>query len=256
MNYPHSKIKVLIIEDELILAQDIALRLRNINYDVIGIVESAKQALNILRETSDIDIILLDIMIKGDKDGIELAKIVNDKFDIPFIFLTSHSDIEIVERAKQVNPHAYLLKPFNDKQISIAIELALVNFSKQSPEKDLLKDYQFSETENTVLKIKDSLFLKKNHRFERVLLNEIQFLEADSNYTTIHTKHDKFVYTMVLKNLESRLPVDRFLRVHRSFIVNIQAVQGFEGNMLYVENQKIPVSKSHQNEVFKLFRTI
>lgn len=64
------------------------------------------------------------------------------------------------------------------------------------------------------------------------------------------------MYSTVLKKLEDRLPEDRFLRVHRSFIVNIQSVQGFEGNMLYVENNKIPVSKSHQEEVFKLFRTI
>jgi DNA-binding LytR/AlgR family response regulator len=256
MNHPTSKIKILVVEDEIILAEDIALRLRNMNYDVVGIAASAQQAKNILSSSLEVDIIIMDIMIKGDEDGIELAAIVCRKYKLPFIFLTSHSDNAILERARQVNPYAYLLKPFNDKQISIAIELALVNFSRQSSETDLLKNHQFAETENTVLKIKDSLFLKKNNRFERVLLNEIQFLEADSNYTTIYTQNGKFVYTAVLKQLESRLPKDRFLRVHRSFIVNIQAVQAYQGNVLYIESHKILVSKSHKEEVFRLFRTV
>ena len=250
------KIKILIVEDEIILAQDVALRLSNSNYEVVGIAESAEQAIKILKEIPIVDIILLDIMIKGNMDGIDLAKLVNNTFNIPFIFLTSHANTSIVERAKQVNPYAYLLKPFNDRQIAIAIELALVNFSKQTPEQDLLKTQEFSKDDNAVLKIKDSLFLKKNHRFERVLLNEIQFLEADSNYTTIHTKRDKFLYSMVLKKLEMKLPQDRFLRVHRSFIINIQAVQGFEGNTLYIKDQKIPVSKSNHSQVFNLFKTI
>lgn len=251
-----SKIKILIVEDEIILAQDVALRLSNSNYEVVGIAESAEQAIKILKEIPIVDIILLDIMIKGNMDGIDLAKLVNNTFNIPFIFLTSHANTSIVERAKQVNPYAYLLKPFNDRQIAIAIELALVNFSKQTPEQDLLKTQEFPKDDNEVLKIKDSLFLKKNHRFERVLLNEIQFLEADSNYTTIHTKLDKFLYSMVLKKLEMKLPHDRFLRVHRSFIINIQAVQGFEGNTLYIKDQKIPVSKSNHSQVFNLFKTI
>ncbi|WP_299223916.1 LytTR family transcriptional regulator DNA-binding domain-containing protein [uncultured Psychroserpens sp.] len=256
MSSTSSKIKVLIVEDEIILSQDISLRLKNFGYEVVGIADSAFQAINILRAVRDVDIILMDIMIRGEKDGIELAEMINKSYDIPLIFLTSHADVKLVKRAKEVNPCAYLLKPFNDRQMAIAIELALVNFSQKAPEKDLLKEYKFSKNENEVLKIKDSLFLKKNHRFERVLLNEIQFLQAENNYTTIHTKLDDFLYSMVLKKLEIKLPVDRFLRVHRSYIVNIQAVQGFEGNMLFIKDHKIPVSKSHQQKVFKLFRTI
>jgi len=251
-----SKIRILIVEDEIILAQDIAYKLEDSNYDVVGIVDSANKALQLLKEVSDIHIILMDIMIKGGMDGIDLARIINKNYTIPLIFLTSHSDIRLVERAKTVNPYAYLLKPFNDRQINIAIELALTNFSKQTPEKELLKEHNFSYEENNALKIKDSLFLKKNNRFERVSLNEIQFLQAENNYTTIHTKLNKFLYSTVLKKIEQQLPNNMFLRVHRSYIVNTNAINGFEGNMLFVNDKKIPVSKSNHDQVFVLFRTL
>jgi len=251
-----SKVKVLIVEDEILLAQDISNRLNNLNYEVVGIGSSVDGALALISENQDIDIILIDIVLKGNRDGIDLAGIINTQYTIPFIFLTSHADTHIIQRAKNVYPYAYILKPFNDRQVSIAIELALLNFSNKTPEKDLLESKEFAKADNQVLQIKDSLFLKKDHHFERVPLKEILYLEADSNYCTVHTKSNKFVYSTVLKKIEAQLPMDQFLRVHRSYVVNIQLVTGFEGNVLFVEEKKIPVGRTYRNDVFKLFHTI
>lgn len=251
-----SKVKVLIVEDEILLAQDIKQILANMGYEIIGIAPTAIKALQLLEENHEVDIILLDIILKGDLDGIELANLINAKYNIPFIFLTSHADNALVERAKSVKPYAYILKPFNGRQIGIAIELALVNFANKTPEKELLENKKFSDTDNQALKINDSLFLKKDHHFERVPLKEIQFLEADSNYCTVHTKSERFMYSMVLKKIEAQLPADQFLRIHRSYVINIQSVSGFEGNMLFIGDKKIPVSKTYKEEVFRLFNTI
>ncbi|WP_299443124.1 LytTR family transcriptional regulator DNA-binding domain-containing protein [uncultured Aquimarina sp.] len=256
MEHQTSKVKVLIVEDEILLAQDISHRLININYEVIGIAPSVNDALGLIAENPNIDIILIDIILKGDRDGIELADIINKQYDIPFIFLTSHADTHFIERAKSVYPYAYILKPFNDRQVSVAIELALLNFSNKTPERDLLDSKEYTTTDNQVLQIKDSLFLKKDHHFERVPLKEILFLEADSNYCTIYTKSNQFVYSTVLKKIEAQLPLDQFLRVHRSYVINIHSVNGFEGNMLFIDDKKIPVGKTYKNDVFKLFHTI
>lgn len=250
------KIKILIVEDNAILAKDIELRLSDLNYNIIGIADTADKAIDIIQKNRDIDFILLDIMIKGKRDGIELAKEINDKFNIPFIFLTSHADKDLVQRAKKVKPYAYLLKPFNDRQMSIAIELALINFSNKTPEKFLLQKNDFQQKENNILKINDSLFLKNKNRFEKVALDQILFLEADNNYTTIYTNIGNFIYSSVLKKFEELLPIDHFFRIHRSYIVNIKAVNGLEGNMLIISDRKIPVSKSNHKEVFNLFRTV
>ncbi len=250
------KVKVLVVEDEAILAQDIAYRLKLMEYEVIGVAATAEKAIKLIETFPKIDLVILDIVIKGQRDGIELASIINKKYNIPFIFLTSHADQYLVERAKNVKPYAYILKPFNDRQVNIAIELALMNFSKNTVERTLVQSKGFSSSENQVLKIDDSLFLKKENHFERVLLKEILFLKADSNYTTIHTKNGSYVYATVLKKIEVFLQSKYFLRIHRSYVVNINLVSGFEGNLLFIENHKIPVSKNRKEAVFNLFQKI
>lgn len=251
-----SKVRILIVEDEILLAKDIQNRLEDCNYEIVGIAPSVDKALALISTIPEIDIILLDITLKGDKDGIHLAQIINEKYEIPFIFLTSHADSDMVNRAKAVKPYAYILKPFNDLQVSIAIDVALGSFYDKTPGKDMQESQKVMQKENRVLQIKDSLFLKKDHHFERVPIKEILYLQADSNYCTVYTKSERFIYSMVLKKIEAQLPDSQFLRTHRSYVVNIQSVNGFEGNMLFIGKQKVPVSKTYKEDVFRLFRTI
>lgn len=256
MTNTSTKVKLLIVEDEILLATDIANKLSDNNYEVVGIADTAKKALDFLESHGDIDMVLLDIVIKGEFDGIELARFINQKHQVPFLFLTSHADNYIFERAKSVKPHAYLLKPFNERQVCIAIELALKNFAAKESQKEITQETSFEPNDNQVLNIKDSLFLKKNQHFERVPLREILFLKADSNYCSVYTKTDRFVYSVGLNKIEEQLPTKRFMRVHRSYVINLNSVEGFEGNLLFIKNEKIPVSKAHKDEVFRHFKTI
>ncbi len=250
------KIQILVVEDDILLAQDISSRLKELNYEVVGIAPSVDKAIHILRDNPRIDIALLDIMLNGEQDGIDLAKIIKSEYKIPFIFLTSLADHVTIERIKQIGAYSYILKPFNDRQVSIAIELALVNFSNNKIEKELSEKREFSKEENQLFEINDCLFLKKGQHFERVPIKDILFLEAEGNYTTIHTTNERFVYSVVLKNIEAKFPIGLFLRVHRSFVVNISAINGFEGNLLFIGPHKIPVSKSYRDEVFRVFTKI
>ncbi len=250
------KIRLLIVEDEITLAEDIALRLTEAGYLIIGIAESVDKAIHIL-QSKRVDMAILDIFLQGKQDGIDLAEIINTQFKIPFLFLTSYANKPLVERAKKVKPYAYMLKPFNDRQVQVAIEMALTNFSKSKPAEEISSNQVFTEEDNQVLQLKDSLFLKKRDSyFERVELKNILWLEASSNYTAINTKNGKFMYSIVLKKIEQKLPEDQFMRVHRSFVVNIENISGFEGNMLYIDEKHIPVSKAHRDKVFKKFTVI
>lgn len=256
MTNTSTKVKLLIVEDEILLANDIANKLSDNNYEIVGIADTAKKALDLLERRKDIDMVLIDIVIKGEFDGIELARFINQKHQIPFLFLTSHADSYVFERAKSVKPHAYLLKPFNERQVCIAIELALKNFTLKESQEEITQKTNFEPDDNQVLNINDSLFLKKNQHFERVPFREILFLKADSNYCSVYTKSDRFVYSVGLNKIEEQLPIKRFMRVHRSYVININSVEGFEGNTLFIKNEKIPVSKAHKDEVFKHFKTI
>ncbi len=246
-----NKVRILVVEDEMIIAEDIEFRLSSIGYQIVGIVDEVSSAVEIL-ETKPVDIVLLDISLEGEQTGIDLAKIINLRFKLPFIFLTSNTDQVIFEAAKKVAPAAYLLKPFNDRQVCASIEMALFNFYSK-PEQ---RDDKEAASKQKMLKDCNSLFLRKGMHFEKVNFEDILWLEAESNYTFIYTSTGKFTYSTVLKKFEERLPNTNFLRVHRSYIVNMDNITGFEGNMLLVKDKQIPVSKSIRSEVFRKFEII
>lgn len=123
-------IKVLIVEDEPMIAQDIAMFLGDIDFQPIGIAYNSVKALDFLANRNP-DIVLLDISIKGEKDGIEIAEVINQKYRIPFIYLTSHSDQHTIKRAKHTLPYGYILKPFDEKDLLTSIEMAVFRHAAQ-----------------------------------------------------------------------------------------------------------------------------
>ncbi|MBN1926321.1 MAG: response regulator [Prolixibacteraceae bacterium] len=251
-----SKVKILVVEDEFMISEDIAMRLGDFGYDIAGIASTANRALEIL-EQRNTDLALLDINLDGEMDGIELAKIIQEKYKIPFIFLTSLASKTIVERARETTPWAYLLKPFNDRQVQIAIDIALQNFSENKTIDKINPQSEKSfQEENLVIPIKESLFLKKDTHFERVAFDDILYLRADNNYTFVHTKCGRYIYSTIIKAFEQKLPSSVFMRVHRSYIVNLNNVTGFEGSTLYIGNVQIPMNKSVREIIHKAFKTV
>jgi DNA-binding NarL/FixJ family response regulator len=123
-----SNISILIIEDEGVVAHDIARRLRKLGYEVADIKSSSDQALNFLSIHRP-DLILCDIMINGPQDGIDVAEQVYEHYQIPLIFLTALSDRQTLERAKKALPYGYIVKPFDNHDLLSAIELALYKHS-------------------------------------------------------------------------------------------------------------------------------
>ena len=246
-----SKVKILIVEDEIIIAEDIASRLLGMGYDVAEIANDVDKATDSLIN-NNIDIVLIDIALPGYKTGIDLAQAINKEFHLPFIFLTSLSDENTVKKAGKTKPAAYLLKPFNDNQVRISIEMALFNFYEKA---------EINPNEHIInaalpLKMPGALFLKKDTHYDKVEFSNILWFEAESNYTFIYTKTDKYVYSTVLKNFEDKLPQEIFIRVHRSYIVNLFCITGFKGNMLLIADKQIPVNKANRDEVFKRFHII
>ncbi|MEE2732991.1 MAG: EAL domain-containing protein [Pseudomonadota bacterium] len=116
--------KVLIVEDENIVAMDLSRRLAKLGYTVVGMASSGNRALELV-ETRSPDIILMDIHIRGTADGIEVADQISAQHQIPVIFLTAYSEDTTLARAKQTRPYGYLLKPFSERELHVAIQIAL-----------------------------------------------------------------------------------------------------------------------------------
>lgn len=116
--------KILIVEDEPIIAEDLALILQKVGYQVVGIANDGSTALDLLH-TQQPDLALLDIALDSSLSGFDIAKVINEKYKIPFIFITSFSDKYTLERAKEVYPHGYIVKPFKKRDILANIEIAM-----------------------------------------------------------------------------------------------------------------------------------
>jgi len=124
------KTKILVIEDEAVIAQDISDILTTLEYDVVKIIHSSEKAIDYLSFHTP-DLILCDINIKGARDGIQVAEVINKTKRIPFVFLTSFADRNTLGRAKRVLPYGYIVKPFDEKDLLSAIEVALFKFNQE-----------------------------------------------------------------------------------------------------------------------------
>lgn len=122
------KIKVLIVEDEPLIAEGIKMHLSNTNFCVVGMAYDDEEAIQLL-QTKMLDIVILDVNLESEKDGIQIAEYINKSCPMPFIYLTSYSDKGTMNRAKNTSPAGFIVKPFNKKTLLATLEIAVSNFT-------------------------------------------------------------------------------------------------------------------------------
>lgn len=129
-----SKLRVLIVEDEPVIAENISMYLDNADFEVSGIAYDSNEANEQLRNNTP-DAAILDVNLESEQDGIDIAEQINQKYKLPFLFLTSYSDKDTLRRAKKVNPSGYIVKPFNEKTLLASLEIAISNHASAINEK-------------------------------------------------------------------------------------------------------------------------
>ena len=134
--------KILVVEDEGIVAADIQSTLKSLGYDVPAIAFSGEEAIKKVEEIQP-DLVLMDIVLRGDMDGIQAAEEIHNRFNIPVVYLTAYADDKILQRAKITEPFGYILKPFEERELHINIEIALC---KHKVEKALKESEEFSSS--------------------------------------------------------------------------------------------------------------
>jgi len=136
-----SDVSIMLVEDEIIVAADVKLRLESMGYQVLGIVDNGEEAIKTAGEEKP-NLVLMDIVLKGEMDGIEAAQKIRELYDIPIIYLTAYSDAKTLERAKVTEPFGYVLKPFEDREIQSAIEMALYKHKMEQKLKESEEKYR------------------------------------------------------------------------------------------------------------------
>lgn len=252
-------IKVMIVEDEAIVAMDLAAGLEKDGYEVVGIADNAAAALAIFAE-NEVDIVLMDVHIIGPKDGIETALELQKQRAVPLIYLTAFTDSKTIERAKSTLPAAYLAKPYSITNARIAIELAISNFAvatqqstgKVIPIENNKPATELSEKE-TILQMNDYIFVKNNYVFVKIKLDDILYAEADNNYVQLVTTEKKLLLRLSLSQLLEKINFKAMVRIHRSYAVNINMITSFSDQEVSLPKHQLPIGRSYKEEFLKQF---
>ncbi|GGW32579.1 LytR/AlgR family response regulator transcription factor [Arenibacter certesii] len=238
-------IRILIVEDNVIIADDMQSMLEEIGYVIVDNVIVYEQAVEVLKN-QEVDLVLIDIILASDKTGIDLGKHIRKNYDIPFIFVTSNSDRATVENAKSVKPNGYLVKPFEQQDLYTSIEIALSNFTSVVKKGDVQEEEEDDKViSNTVLK--DSIFVKKQQLYYRIQFSDIQFIKADNVYLEVNTVDKKFLVRSPLKDYLEKLPKHKFYRAHKSYIVNVDHIDAINSRDILINETLIPISKEFKD---------
>ncbi len=219
--------KVLIVDDEVLIAEDLMDILIKYGVTKIEMAHDKKSAINMLNEFKP-EIVLLDIRMEKEMDGLELGEYINEKLKLPFIYITAHSDVETIKKIVKTKPVAYITKPYKNSEIYAAL---------------LMAEGILSDTSNSFLTFKDGYATVK------ILVDDINYAESDGNYIHIHTKQKKYTLRNSLDWFKQSVPTELFHQTQRSFVVNITKITKTTSKSVFINTIEIPVSRSNQ---FKL----
>ena len=236
--------KILLIEDDPLIAEDLKSKLTSLGYRVVGTGDEKSSIIEMV-DKKEPDLIIADIMLEGrDYDGIDLVNEIYEQYKAPVIYLTANSESLTVKRASTSHPAAFLLKPFRLKEIAINIDLAIENFKD---ELDFEKANQLAD---------DSIFIPLNYAYQRIRKEDIVIIKADGSYTiVVDATGKKYQVSINLKNFARQLNDDGFLRVSRKHLVNSKYIDRIDGNTILLKEDRYSVmlSKSKRSEILEQF---
>lgn len=216
--------KILIVEDELVIAENTKLMIQELYSDIcVDVASSSSEALEMIQVNRP-DLAFLDIRLGKHDNGIELSKSIVS-LDIPFIFLTAHGDEKTISEALQSEPVGYLVKPISKQDLLVNLKLALKKISS-------IKYYIFRDGTHDV----------------RLPESTITYLQVDGNYTEIHTTEKRYVERKSLTKIIEELGVE-LIRIHRNTYVNPTFVKEANASAYLTTGEVLPISRSYKKEL-------
>lgn len=237
--------RILIVENESLVAMDMERMLLQLGYTVLPHVNSYDDAIQQLNTTKP-DLVLLDINLNETKTGIDLSLKLQQDYKIPFIYITSHSDKTTMQQALVTRPNGYLLKPFDADDLYAAIEVAMSNFNGSAS----------NNSDDSALLCKDALFIKTDKNFVRVEINDICWVESEHNYLYIVSQKGKHIIRSNFKDFQQNIPSAKFIQVHKSYMINLDKVEAFSHTDITINGKEIPLSRMYKDEFFACMKRI
>lgn len=222
---------ILLVEDDFLNRRLSKKALLEQNYSVLE-AKNAKEALDILKKET-IDLAILDINLgENEQDGISLGQLIQDKYAVPFIYLTAFETTEIIEKAVSTEPYSYLIKPFKHVDLLTSVAIAIKQFGKKYVPKIAVKDNDFTV---------------------ELSVDSINYIESEGNYLFFHTDEKVYKLRMTVKQVMEQLSENTFIQVHRAYVINKTKIEKFNQKNVIINNTEIPVSKNFVDESFVRF---
>jgi two-component system, LytTR family, response regulator LytT len=234
----NEQIRILIVEDELLIAEMLKEMLLDLDYAIVGIAKNYREAITLLEKKGSIDLCFVDINLGGEFSGFDVVKSIRETYFLPFVFLTSYSDKKTVAEAATFQPEAYLVKPFS--QIDLLTTVEIIRSRKKT---------RSENPEPSAIVIKDgNLNVKLNS-------NDILWLKSENVYVEIKTVSKIYLVRNSLERFMEEINEPAFFRTHRSFAVNINLVTAVAGQFLIVAGEKIPLSRKFREKIRQHFHS-
>ncbi|MFV8226090.1 LytR/AlgR family response regulator transcription factor [Christiangramia aquimixticola] len=232
--------KIIIVENDIPLAARLSLELNRLGYNITGIFSRTKDALHFIEQEFP-DLILLDESLKGELNGIESENPKSSKFASPIIYFNK-SNPGIIDKLLPetvVNGKKKLKKGLTDSFRKLQ--------KKAGKSKVKNKEHCF---------LKDRIFIRNRDKMLKLSLDDIRYIEADRNYCRVFTKDRNYLIVTTLKEVDEKLTDKRFLRIHRSYIVNISHIDEIGNNFVVISAHSLPISKNMRQELFTHLQVI
>lgn len=242
------KIRILATEDDALHEEMLRITMNKLNYELIDVIYKPSELFLKLSATKP-DLLLMDIDLGEDVSGIDLVKEVNKRYDIPVIYVTSFADSDTFKEAKKTFPAAYVVKPYEEAELQRAIELAIYN--------KLDTGLPFKSWENDVV-LNKHIYVKEKGNLKKVDLDAILLVEAYDKYCYIHTDEHRIMIRSRLTDVIQQLPSSIFCQVHRSYIVNVNAIESIRSvdHKISIAGMEISVSKTYKKNLLERLHTV
>jgi DNA-binding LytR/AlgR family response regulator len=244
------KVKILIIEDDAIIAESSRVMLEEMGFEVTGVFAGGAEVIEAFRPDLA-DLAIVDIHLANHTSGIDVATVIQRIKPIPFIFITSSKDEYLRKKAIfETNAVYYLEKPFSRTDLSIAVDLAIKN----------LKLYQFEalEYKDMAYLSSNAIFMKSGMGYKKISISDILYLEADGSYCKFILKDARAqIFSETLSYFGEKLSFAKeLMRVQRSYIVNVNYVERVHENRLWIKGEEIAIGRTYRKAVLSHFRFI
>jgi two-component system, LytTR family, response regulator LytT len=219
--------RILIVDDEVLIAEDLKDNLLSFGFKDIAMAHDKETALEMLHGF-DPTVILLDIRMEHETDGIEIGEYIAKNTQKPFVYITAHSDVAMIQKIVKTRPVAYITKPVKKSDLYASVSLAVEQINAKTV---------------ASLKIKDG--------YSTVIIpfDSIVYIESEGNYINIFCDEKKYVSRQSLDSVIAEIESSLFFRIHRSYLVNTSKVKRFSKKEVVIDNIALPVSRNLGDEL-------